>query len=240
MDMRSIFMGLAFSMMWSSAFATARIIVQYAPPISALSLRFLISGLLAIFLARALGQSWRLSRGQLKSVIIFGLCQNALYLGLNFEALQWIEASLASIIASSMPLIVAFLGWLMHREKVGLLGAFGLIAGFVGVTLIMGSRVSVGADPVGILFCVVGAVALSVATLTLRSASSGGNLLMIVGLQMLVGSVALGAVAAVKEPFVFQWNTTLTLAFVYQILIPGLTATVLWVSLVARIGTVNA
>ena len=41
--------------------------------------------------------------------MVFGLCQNALYLGLNFVALQWIQASLASIIASSMPLIVALL-----------------------------------------------------------------------------------------------------------------------------------
>ena len=39
-------------------------------------------------------------------MLVFGLCQNALYLGLNFIALQWVEASLASIIASAMPLAI--------------------------------------------------------------------------------------------------------------------------------------
>ena len=45
MDFRAIGMGLAFAFMWSSAFTSARIIVADAPPLTALALRFLISGL---------------------------------------------------------------------------------------------------------------------------------------------------------------------------------------------------
>ncbi|NHX28214.1 EamA/RhaT family transporter, partial [Escherichia coli] len=43
MDIRAIGMGLAFALMWSSAFTSARIIVADAPPLLALSRRFLIS-----------------------------------------------------------------------------------------------------------------------------------------------------------------------------------------------------
>ena len=240
MDLRAIAMGLAFSLMWSSAFATARIIVADAPPLGALALRFLISGLLAVAVARALGQSWRLTPGLARSVVIFGLCQNALYLGLNFIALQWVEASLASIIASSMPLIVAVLGWGMGREKLSLTGVLGLISGFVGVALIMGGRISGGADPLGILLCMGGATALAVATMTVKSVSSGGNLLMVVGLQMLVGSMALGVVSAVSEPHEVTLGLPLVLAFAYQLLVPGLAATLLWFTLVGRIGAVKA
>ncbi len=64
MDVRAILMGLAFVVMWSSAFSSARIIVADAPPLNALALRFLISGLIGVAIARALGQSWTLSRGQ--------------------------------------------------------------------------------------------------------------------------------------------------------------------------------
>ena len=240
MDIRAILMGIAFSLMWSSAFATARIIVAAAPPLMALSVRFLISGLIAVIIARALGQSWRLTRPLIRSVVIFGLCQNALYLGLNFVAMQSIEASLASIIASSMPLIVALLGWLWQGEKVGPMGVLGLCAGFVGVALIMGGRVSGGADPAAIGLCVLGATALAIATLTVRSVSSGGNLMMIVGLQMLVGSVTLGVIAAFTETVQIDPSLKLLLAFVYQLLIPGLAATVLWFTLVARVGAVKA
>lgn len=240
MDVRAIFMGLAFSLMWSSAFATARIIVAAAPPLAVLSLRFLISGLVAVIVARMLGHSWRLSVPQARSVVIFGLCQNALYLGMNFIALQWVEASLASIIASSMPLIVALLGWGLRGEKVSLTGLLGLFMGFGGVALIMGGRVSGGADPVGVLLCLAGATALAVATMTVRAASAGGNLLMIVGLQMLVGSLALGIVSAGTETHLVQFSPALILAFFYQVFVPGLAATVLWFALVGRVGAVKA
>lgn len=233
-------MGIAFSVMWSSAFATARVIVADAPPLWALTIRFAISGLIAVTIARALGQSWRLTRPIAASVMVFGLCQNALYLGLNFVALQWVEASVASIIASSMPLIVAGLGWVLGRERVPPLGQLGLALGFAGVALIMGTRVTGGADPMGILFCVMGATGLAVATLTVRSVSAGGNLLMVVGLQMWVGSAALAVVALVTEPWEVTPTLPLLLAFLYQIFIPGLTATILWFSLVKRVGAVRA
>ncbi|WP_309666854.1 DMT family transporter [Tabrizicola sp.] len=240
MDFRAILMGVTFALMWSSAFATARIIVAHAPPLAALSLRFAISGLIAVVVARWLGQSWRLSGPQARSVLVFGLCQNALYLGLNFVAMQWVEASLAAIIAASMPLIVALLGWAFLGQRVPALGVTGLITGMAGVALIMGTRLSGGADATGIVLCIGGAIALSVATLTVRAATAGGNLLMIVGLQMLVGAVVLGVVSAFTETLLVSWSAALIAAFAYQLLIPGLAATLLWFSLVGRIGAVRA
>jgi drug/metabolite transporter (DMT)-like permease len=199
MDIRALLMGLAFAFMWSSAFTSARTIVQDAPPLAALSLRFLLSGLIGVAIAKALGQSWKLTSGQWRAVLVFGLCQNALYLGLNFVAMQTVQASLASIIASTMPLMVAGAGWLFLKDRLPVQGVIGLMLGIGGVVLIMGARFDGNADAVGMALCVLGAMALSIATLAMRGASSGGNLLMIVGLQMLVGSVILGVVSAFTE-----------------------------------------
>ncbi len=240
MDVKAIALGLAFAVMWSSAFASARIILMDAPPLWSLALRFAISGGLAVGIARAMGQSWRLPRAQGRAVVIFGLCQNALYLGLFFVAMQKIEASLASIIASAMPLIVAGLGWAFRGERVAPLGLAGLVAGFAGVALIMGSRLQGGADLVSVGLCVIGATALAVATLSVRGASAGGNLLMVVGLQMLVGSAALALVALMIEPIEVTPTLRLALAFAYQILVPGLAATLIWFHLIGRIGAVKA
>mgnify|MGYP000971085694 FL=1 len=240
MDLRALLLGTVFAAMWSSAFATARIIVAHAPPLAALSVRFLISGLVAVLIARALGQSWRLPPAQARAVILFGLCQNAAYLGLNFVAMQWVQASLAAIIAASMPLIAAALGWLAFRDRIPPLGVLGLVTGFAGVGLIMGSRLSGGADPVGVALCLGGALALAIATLTVKGASSGGNLLMVVGLQMLVGAVALGAISAMTETLSVRWSPAFVAAFFYQIAIPGLAATLIWFLLVGRIGSTRA
>ncbi|MFN4173215.1 MAG: DMT family transporter [Pseudorhodobacter sp.] len=244
MDLRAILMGLGFVLMWSSAFATAKIIVADAPPLMSLAARFLITGLIAVALARAMGQDWRLPGGlrgaQARAVLIFGLCQNALYLGLNFVAMQWIDGSLAAIIASAMPLIVAALGWAFLGERTSALGILGLVTGMGGVLLIMGTRLSGGADALGVALCIAGALALAVATLSVRGASGGGNLLMIVGLQMLVGAGALGAVSALIETPEMVVSTRWILAFVYQCLVPGLAATLVWFALVGRIGAVRA
>lgn len=233
-------MGLAFAAMWSSAFTSARIIVEYAPPLIALAFRFLISGVIGVGIAAWLGQSMRLSRRQWVGVLVFGLCQNALYLGLNFVAMQTIEASLAAIIASTMPLLVAFAGWLIMGQRIRPLGIMGLIAGVVGVTLIMGARLQGGVDMFGLILCVIGVVSLTIATLAVLGASSGGNVLMIVGLQMLVGSAILWIPALMFETFDITWNWQLIVAFIYTTLVPGLVATWVWFTLVGRIGAVKA
>ena len=240
MDIRAIMMGLAFAVMWSSAFTSARIIVAAAPPLSALALRFLISGLLAVVVARMLGQTWRLTRGQWRATIIFGLCQNALYLGLNFVAMQTIEASLAAIIASTMPLLVALAGWLVLGDRPRPLALGGLCAGILGVAMIMGARFGGGVDPVGLALCVAGVIALTIATLSLRGATSGGNFLMVVGLQMLVGCAVLVVPALAFETLEIDWSLRLVLAFTYTVLVPGLAATLVWFLLVDRIGAVRS
>jgi drug/metabolite transporter (DMT)-like permease len=240
MDIRAILMGLAFAAMWSSAFTSARIIVEYAPPLIALAFRFLISGVIGVGIAAWLGQSMRLSRRQWVGVLVFGLCQNAFYLGLNFVAMQTIEASLAAIIASTMPLLVALAGWLIMGQRIRPLGIMGLIAGVVGVTLIMGARLQGGVDMFGLILCVIGVVSLTIATLAVLGASSGGNVLMIVGLQMLVGSAILWIPALMFETFDITWNWQLIVAFIYTTLVPGLVATWVWFTLVGRIGAVKA
>lgn len=244
MDFRAIIMGLFFALMWSSAFATARIIVADAPPLLSLSLRFALTGIIAVGLARILGQSWRLEGGwrgmQARAVFVFGLCQNALYLGLNFVAMQWVEASLAAIIASSMPLIVALLGWAFLGQVASRRTLIGLAIGFSGVALIMGTRVQGGADALGIVLCILGALALAVATLTVKGASGSGNLLMIVGLQMLVGAAILALASVLTEVPLINVSLPWIAAFLYQCFVPGLTATLVWFSLVRRIGAVKA
>ena len=240
MDIRAIGMGVAFAIMWASAFTSARIIVADAPPLTALAIRFLISGLIGIGIALALGQSWRLSRAQWRATIVFGLCQNALYLGLNFVAMQTIQASLAAIIASTMPLLVALGGWLVFGDRVRPLGVAGLVTGVLGVALIMGSRISGGVDLYGLVLCLIGVLSLTVATMAVRGASSGGNVLMIVGLQMLVGAALLGVAAIGTETWAVNWTWPLGLAFLYTTLIPGLAATWVWFLLVNRIGAVRA
>ena len=225
--------------MWSSAFTSARIIVTAAPPLSALSLRFLISGLLAILIGWLLGQSLNLTKSQWKATLIFGVCQNFIYLGLNFIAMQKIEASVAAIIGSTMPLIVAFLGWIIFGDKLKPFGIIGLILGFCGVLIIMNTRIQNITDFSAISFCILGSISLAIATLSVKNATSGGNLWIIVGFQMIIGSIALLPFAVLFEEIYIVWSYRLVIAFLYTTLIPGLLATWIWFVLVSKVGAIK-
>jgi drug/metabolite transporter (DMT)-like permease len=240
MDIRALLMGLTFALIWSSAFTSARIIVADASPLASLALRFFLSGIIGIGIALMLGQTWRLTRDQWRATIIFGVCQNAIYLGLNFYAMQTVEASLASILASMMPLLVAFAGWVVFRDKLPALGVAGLILGIVGVVLIMSARMDAGVDMYGVALCLIATIALTIATLSMRTMSAGGNLMMVVGLQMFVGACALAIASALTETIRVDLTPELIAAFAYTTLAPGLLATWIWFALVARIGAVKA
>ncbi|SNT75019.1 DMT family transporter [Paracoccus seriniphilus] len=241
MDLRAILMGLVFGIMWASAFTSTRMIVTEIPPLMALSLRFALSGVLGVLIAFAMGQTWKnLTRNQWRAIVILGLCQNALYLGLNWVAMQWIQAGLASIIAATMPLIVALLGWLFMGERLKPIGVLGLALGVAGVAVIMGARLQGGSDPVGIAMCFLAALALAIATLTVRGASSGGNVMMIVGLQMLVGAATLALISPLFETWSLHMSARGLIAFIYTVLVPGIAATWVWFILVGRIGAVRA
>ena len=63
---------------------------------------------------------------------------------------------------------------------------------------------------------------------------------MVVGLQMLVGSAILAVAAGLIEVPRLNLTPRLILTLSYQIAVPGLIATLLWFSLVRRIGAVRA
>lgn len=233
-------MGVGFALIWGAAFTATRVVAVAFPPLTALVIRFAISGVIGIALARAMGQTWRLRPSEWRALIIFGICQNGLYLGLNWYAMQEVDASTATIIASTMPLIVALLGWMVFADRPRPIAIFGLALGFAGVVLTMGVRINQGLGPSALVLCVLAVFALAVATLSVRG-TSGHNLFMVVGLQMLVGALVLIAPALLLErgqPLVL--TAEVALALLFSILLPGLFATWLWIALVQRIGAVRA
>ena len=63
---------------------------------------------------------------------------------------------------------------------------------------------------------------------------------MIVGLQMLIGSITLVPFSLIFETWNIEWSTSFILAFLYTTFVPGLLGTIIWFLLVKRIGPVRA
>ncbi|MGH1479201.1 MAG: DMT family transporter [Geminicoccales bacterium] len=240
-DVIAILIGIAFALMWSSAFSVVKLALQDAPPFLILTVRFFVAGIIALGIALALGQRIPAQKRQWGAIIILGLCQNSLYLGLNFKAMTLVPAGLAAILASSVPLLVALFSRFFLRERLNWIGHLGLVLGFAGVLTIMAGRIAGGTSSFGIVLCLLGAGAMAGATLIVRNTDLGTGLLMIVGLQMLVGCVSLLPVVAFLEDVgTVRLTSSLMLAFAYIVLVPGVLATLVWFYLVRRVGATHA
>ncbi|HIC83388.1 MAG TPA: DMT family transporter [Candidatus Marinimicrobia bacterium] len=241
MDIRSFLMGISIAFMWASAFTAARILMINAPPFLVLSSRFFISGLLAITIARCFGQKIDFSRREWYTILSIGLCQNTVCTALNFTAMQWVTASIAAIIASMLPIIIAMFAWIFQGEEIGVIGKLGLFTAIAGVFLIVYDKTADETKILGLVLCIVAVLGFAGAALIVgNSLKNNKNLFMIVGLQMIVGSVTLLPLSILFETWTIKFSSIFIISFAYLILIPGLIGTLVWFSLLIRIGGTKA
>ena len=240
MEFKHILLGVGFALIWASAFPSAKIAVQFSPPFFFLFLRFTLAGLFSIILGTYLGQSLQLDRKSLIWIMVFGFIQNGLYLGLIFLALTKIDSNVSVIIASILPLTVAFFSWVFFKSKLSFLGLSGLFVGLIGVLLIMLQRVEKEYEMLGIILCIMGLLATTFSTLIITKINiNKNNILIVVGLQMLAGSLFLLPLSYFFEVWSISFNMTFLFTFLYIAAFPGIIGPVIWFYLQKEIGAVK-
>ena len=240
MELKHILLGVGFAFIWASAFPSAKIAVQFWPPFLFLFFRFSLAGLFSILLGAYLGQSFQFGRKSLLLIVVFGLVQNGLYLGLIFLALTKIDANVSVIIASILPLTVAFFSWILFKTKMNLVGLCGLFVGLFGVLLIMLQRVEREYEMLGIALCLLGLLATTSSTLIITKINiNKNNILIVVGLQMLAGSLFLLPLSYFFEVWSVSFSITFLFTFLYIAAFPGIIGPVIWFYLQKEIGAVK-
>ena len=123
-------------LVWGSTYFAIKISVRTLPAFLSAGSRFLLAGgLLALILALT-GRSIRVSRRELFSSALLGLSLLALGVGGVTLAETRIDSSTAAMIAGSVPLQVIVLRTLA-RERVALATRLSVLAGLVGLVLIV-------------------------------------------------------------------------------------------------------
>ena len=234
-------MGLGFVILWSSAFTSAKVIVQYSPPLLILAVRFFLTGSLGLLLANLFYEKISLTKKEWYSLVAFGLCQNTVYLGCNFIAMGSIDAFLAVIIASMLPILVAIFSWARKIEKISFMGLVGMLFGVFGCLIILKDKIIIPSNLFGMVFCLIGATALAVATLLVKNTiSKTTQILRVVSIQMLVGGLPLIFLSLIFETWEITFSTSFIIAFFYTCFFPGLLATIVWFNLVRKEGAIRA
>jgi drug/metabolite transporter (DMT)-like permease len=221
---------IVYVFLWASAFVPSRILARGGPPLTILSLRFLVAGGVLLAGARAAriaiprdAQSWI-------QIFLLGVGGNALYLGLNYEALRRMSAGMGSIIASTNPLIMAIVAPFVLREPLTPRKILGLLLGFAGVLIAMLARTGTQeARLQDVLLSFAGVSAFVASNILYKRMRLRPHPVVLNGGQLLSAGVALVPAALLFEGVPrIQWTAPLAVSLLYLIVVLSVGASMLW------------
>src|SRR4051812_47015055 len=117
---------LAFCLLWSSAFAVAKLAIADCPPLLLLTTRFLLAGVLMLGLAAITGVSLKMSRRDLILFAALGIANQAAYLGIGYVGLETVSSGLSALVISANPVLTAVLAAIFLDERMMWRKAVGL------------------------------------------------------------------------------------------------------------------
>lgn len=133
-----------FCVLWSSAFAVAKLALADCPPLLLLTARFAIAGVATFGLVALQGVDWRLGRRDLFGLAGLGLANNAVYLGLNYVGMGTVSSGVTALIISANPVLTSLFAALLLGERMSWRKAAGLALGVGGVAYIVEARIGSG------------------------------------------------------------------------------------------------
>jgi drug/metabolite transporter (DMT)-like permease len=231
-----------FCLIWSSAFAVSKLALADAPPLLLLTVRFLIAGLVVLAVTIWRGADWRLRPRDLIGLVIIGIANNAVYLGLNYIGMRSVSSGVTALIASANPVLTSVFAALVLGEVLSWRKAIGLALGIGGVAYVVDSRIAGGAESlVGILFVTGGLVSLVAGTILFKRLAPQGGLLVGNAVQNLAAGAAIAPFALASEgigEIVPTWR--LLGALLYLALLGSVCAYVIWLHLITVAGAAAA
>jgi drug/metabolite transporter (DMT)-like permease len=232
----------AFCLIWSAAFAVSKLAMLDCPPLVLVSVRCVLAGVIMLGAAALSGAPFQLARRDLASLVLLGVANYALYLGLNCVGImRGASAGLSALIASVNPVLTAVLAARFLNEALTWRKAAGLLLGVGGVAAIVQSRISGGENLIGVAFVIVALLALAAGTILFKLLRPEGGLLLGNGVQNLAGGLALAPFAATFESIGdVVPSARFIAALAFLVLMSSIVAYLLWFHLLTVSGATAA
>jgi len=200
-----------FVAVWGAGYVFTRLGLQYAPPFTFLSLRFLFGLLCLLPVVLIWRPKWPGGPAELGHLVVAGLLMHVVQLGgSHYAQYLGMSAGVSALIISCQPLATAFIASRFLGERLRPGQWAGVVIGLAGVTLVVWHKmdireVSLG-SLVGTLFGLAGVTA---ATLYQRHFSPRADLKAAALVQFAVAAAAFVPLAVVVEGFEVKWSGAL-------------------------------
>lgn len=192
-EWKLVFAGIVFAFLWASASTATKIGLDSAQPFVISIFRFLIAGIIMLFITHVLMRKRLPVKREWIQISIYGLLNISFYLGLYVIAMQQVSAGLGSLAVATNPVFIALMSavWLSHKIKFE--NILSLILCFIGVVLAAYPLLQNSfATLSGILILLASMVAYSLGTIYYSRVNWNGlHILTINGWQTIIGGIFL-------------------------------------------------
>jgi drug/metabolite transporter (DMT)-like permease len=227
---------IALCLIWGTTWLAIRVVVQDVPPLLAAAIRFLIGGVL--LLAAAGAQKRRRPRGerQWQAILVLSFTIMAIPYGLLFWAEQYVTSSMAAVLYSAIPLVVALLTPAMMGRTVPRSAVFALVIAFAGLVLLFYAGLSTSRSALWGGAGVMTAMVLSAWSIVYaKKRLQDVDPVVSTGLQLLFGSVVLfWGTWALEAHRHSHWSRTSVLALAFLTIVGSCVAFVIYYWLLKR------
>jgi len=190
---------LVIYIIWGSTYLAIRFVVETIPPFFMAGTRWIIAGLILYALTRTRSTPSPTSLNWKHAFVIGGF----LLLGGNGAVVwaeQWVPSGLTSLLIATIPFWMVLLNSLHHRSRPSIGVIVGLIIGFAGVILLIGSIENIGENSMiipGVAIILFGSFLWANGSLYSRSTETSSSQLQAAAMQMIAGGILLLSVSLI-------------------------------------------
>ncbi|WP_298829136.1 DMT family transporter [uncultured Planococcus sp.] len=179
-----------------SSFVVAKMGLVYISPLLLAGLRFVIAGSIMLFFVRMFKRKQPAHRGEWGKVILIGAVQTAGVMGAIFLSLRTITSGESAILTFMNPLLVVIFGTLVMGVRYRMVQWTGVLIGFIGVFIAMGSHLAI---EIGTFLGFLSAVFWAAGTLLIKKWGKLFDIWVLTAYQMFFGGLILLVGSALLE-----------------------------------------
>ena len=109
--------GFLFAVLWASASTATKIGLTVAQPFVIAEMRFAIASLIMLFIAHLIFRHRLPVKGEWKQLLIYGLLNISIYLGLYVVAMQEVTAGIGALAVATNPVIISFIATFFLKKR---------------------------------------------------------------------------------------------------------------------------
>jgi drug/metabolite transporter (DMT)-like permease len=190
----TIFWAIIACLLWSTAYASIKLGLQYDTPFHFAGIRFIISGLMILPFTVRPALYLKMIRVHWKVVVWVTSLQILINYSLFYQGLRLVPGALGAVIAGSQPLVIAVVAAIMNNEdKLTRKKILTIIFGISGVILISAGRqafkLGTTIELLGILMILVASIATATSNVVVSLKSKGIDPLVLSSSSIFIGGV---------------------------------------------------